>query len=76
MTPSPPCAVCGHVADLETITPTGIHMNKCVAWQCSCKNTRMVEITHHVPQSLVRRAMIADEMRHRISRFLQREQEA
>jgi hypothetical protein len=32
----------------------------------------MIEITHHVPQILVRRAILRDEMRERINRHLRR----
>jgi hypothetical protein len=60
------------VDDLETIVPTGIHMDRLIQWECPCRNTRMIEITHHVPQILVRRAILRDEMRERINRHLRR----
>lgn len=74
MTPSFPCHCCGKVEDLETIHPTGIHMDRAISWQCPCGNTRMVEITHRIPQELVRRAMLRDEMRDRFRRYLKNRQ--
>jgi hypothetical protein len=62
MTPSLPCPKCGQVDDLETVIPIGTHIEKAVIWNCRCGNTRAVEISHHTPQTLVRKAMVADEM--------------
>lgn len=72
VTPSLPCGVCGRVDDLETITPSGIHMDRLVQWECSCRNTRMVEIDYRLPAATVRRAILRDEMRGRIDRHLRR----
>ena len=60
---STPCPYCGRVDNLETIDPTGIHMDRAIQWQCRCKNLRTLEINYHTPQSLVRKAMAADEER-------------
>jgi hypothetical protein len=62
MTPSLPCAMCGHIDDLETVNPLGTHADKAVIWNCRCGNTRAVEISHHTPQELVRKAIVADKM--------------
>ena len=64
MTPSPRCAKCGQIDDLETVNPLGIHMDTAVIWNCWCGNTRAVAISHHTPWELVRRAMAMDEMRY------------
>ena len=61
MTPSIPCAKCGQIDDLETVNPLGIHMDKVVIWICRCNNTRSVEISHHIPQEFVRKAVIMNE---------------
>jgi hypothetical protein len=62
MTPSLPCAMCGHIDDLEIVNPLGTHADKAVIWNCSCGNTRAVVISHHTPQELVRKAIAADKM--------------
>lgn len=58
---STPCPYCGRVDNLETVIPTGIHMDRQVAWQCRCKNVRTIEITPLTPQALIRKAMARDE---------------
>ena len=58
---STPCPYCGRVDNLETVIPTGIHMDRQVAWQCRCKNGRTIEITPLTPQTLIRKAMARDE---------------
>jgi hypothetical protein len=63
MTPSLPCKKCGRVDDLETVNPIGIIMGRLIEWECPCGNTRLVEITHHLPQELVRKAMEAEDKR-------------
>jgi hypothetical protein len=70
MTPSLPCAKCGHVDDMEAVNPLGIHGDKAVLWNCRCGNTRAVEVSHYTPQELVRKAMVVDEMRDWINRHL------
>jgi len=60
MTPSLPCAKCGQVDDLETVHPIGIIMGQLIEWECPCGITRIVAITHHVPQELVRKAIAAE----------------
>lgn len=65
MTLSYPCPVCGQVDDLEQVNPSGILLDKLVQWECICHNTRSVAIDHRIPQELVRKAMLRDEMRSR-----------
>ncbi len=61
MTPSLPCAKCGQVDDLETVDPMRLIAGRLIEWKCPCGITRIVEITHHVPQELIRKAIEADE---------------
>lgn len=65
---SPPCPICGRIDDLAIVSPTGIHMDKAVLWQCSCGNTRAVLINHHVPRSLIEKALVRNEMQERTNR--------
>jgi predicted nucleic acid-binding Zn ribbon protein len=59
------------VDDLETIDPTGVHLDRLLQWECCvCKNSRVVEINHHIPGETVRRAMFKDEIRGRIFKLL------
>jgi hypothetical protein len=69
MTPSLPCLKCGQVDDLETINPLGVHLDKAVIWNCRCGNSRAVPISHHIPQELLRKAKVAEEMRVWINRY-------
>lgn len=69
MMSSLPCPVCGHVDNLETVNPLGIHVEKAVLWNCRCGNTRAVAISHHIPQELVKKAMVRDEMRDWSNRY-------
>lgn len=69
MTPSLPCKKCGNVDDLETVDPLGFHVDKGVLWKCQCGNTRAVEISDHIPQELVIKAMVRGEIKRLISRF-------
>jgi hypothetical protein len=50
------------VDNLETVEPLGICADKLVLWNCRCGSTRAVEISHHAPQELVRKAMRIDGM--------------
>ena len=59
---STPCPCCDKMENLETIDPTGIHMDRAIQWRCRCKNLRTLEINYYTPQSLVRKAMARDEM--------------
>jgi hypothetical protein len=70
MMSSLPCPVCGQVDDLETVNPLGIHVDKAVLWNCRCGNTRAVAISHHIPQELVKKAMVRDEMSDWSNRYL------
>ncbi len=73
MTPALPCPECGAVDNLEEITPLGVHMDKAVLWLCTvCGTSRAVLIDYRLPADLVRRALLRDEMRPRINRYLQR----
>jgi hypothetical protein len=67
MTPSIPCAKCGQIDDLETVNPLGIHLDKVVIWNCRCNNTRAVEMSHHIPQELVRKAVVMNERINRLT---------
>ena len=69
MKPSLPCVKCGKVDDLETVNPIGVLMDETVLWGCRCGNTRAVAISHHIPQELVRKAIIADEIRDRLKLY-------
>ena len=60
MTPSLPCAKCGRIDDLETVNPNGTIMGRLIEWECPCGIKRLVAITHHVPQELIKKAMEAD----------------
>lgn len=60
MTPSLPCAKCGQIDDLEIVNPIGTIMRRLIEWECPCGNIRIVEITRHVPQELIRKAIEAD----------------
>jgi hypothetical protein len=69
MTPSLPCKKCGKVDDLETVHPLGIHMDQAILWNCRCEDTRAATISLHTPQELVRKAIVADEMRDWFKRY-------
>jgi hypothetical protein len=60
MTPSLPCAKCGQVDDLETVKPIRMIMDRLIEWECPCGIKRLVEITHRVPQELIKKAIEAD----------------
>jgi hypothetical protein len=60
MTPSLPCAKCGQVDDLETVKPIRMIMDRLIEWECPCGIKRLVEITHHVPKELIKKAIEAD----------------
>ena len=61
MTPSLPCAKCGHIEDLETVIPLWTLGDKAVLWDCLCGRIRTVLINRHTPQALVRKAMETEE---------------
>ena len=63
MRPSLPCEKCGEVDDLETVDPLGFHVDWGVLWKCRCGNTRAVEISNHIPQDLVIKAMERGEIK-------------
>lgn len=63
MTPSLPCPKCGHVDDLETVTPLWMLMDEAVLWKCRCGITREILISHHPPQELIRKAKEVNELR-------------
>ena len=63
MRPSLPCVKCGHVDDMETVNPLGIHMDKAVLWNCACGSTRAIAVIDYAAQELVRKAMVMDEIR-------------
>lgn len=71
MTPALPCPECGAVDNLEEIIPLGVHMDKSVLWLCTgCGTSRAVLIDYRLSGDVVRKAMVADEMRGRINRYL------
>jgi hypothetical protein len=59
---SKPCPKCAAVTDLDKHPLAGIHDNKLIMWNCQCGTTRMIPISHHVPQSIVRRALDAQQL--------------
>lgn len=59
------CPNCGQVDDLETVNPTGISFGLVVLWNCGCGNTRAIELSESPPQELIRKAILADDMRKR-----------
>lgn len=69
MTPSPPCPNCGQVDDLETVIPVGVIADNATLWNCRCGIIRAVAIGR-APRELVRKVIVADEMRDWIHRSL------
>ncbi|HEY7528355.1 MAG TPA: hypothetical protein VH660_04330 [Candidatus Deferrimicrobiaceae bacterium] len=70
MTPSLPCPSCGKIDDLETVIPLGIIANQTILWNCRCGIIRAIAMGHHAPPELVRKVIVADEMKDWIKRSL------